>query len=63
MPLVSLSELPALLPHAVDWIALLERYGLEGFLKRYLGQLAGEDHAGARLEREARTWTKWLEGA
>ena len=28
MPSGPLSELPALLPHAVDWIALLERQAL-----------------------------------
>ena len=44
MPAVSPSELPTLLPHAVDWIALRERQALR------LGQpLSAGRQADARL--------------
>jgi hypothetical protein len=51
------------LAHRLARVTQYERYGLEGFLKRYLAQLMGEDPAGARLQREARSWTKWLQAA
>jgi hypothetical protein len=51
------------LAHRLARVAQYERHGLESFLKRYLVQLMGEDRAGARLQQEARSWTRWLQAA
>lgn len=51
------------LAHRLARVAQYERHGLEGFLKRYLARLLGDDQVGARLKREAHSWTQWLQAA